>query len=110
LTFERRAQLPLAHDHESSVGHLAHHERRSVYQISVAFLLGQRSDRAHDGRARRQPELSVNVCGGLDLHAMQIDPFVHGDDAIAIDAIADEHGANRVGRGDEAVDLVILPA
>ena len=62
------------------------------------------------GRVRRQPELRMDVGGRFDLHAMEIDSLVNGDDAIGVDAVADEHLADGIRRGDEAIDLVILPA
>ena len=67
-------------------------------------------DGADDGRVRRQPELRVNVRRRLGLHAMEIDAFVDRDDRVGVDAVADQHLVDGIRRGDEAVDLVILPA
>ena len=95
LPLERGPEVSFAKDHEPRVGYLAHDERRRIDQVLVALFLGQRRNRADDRRLRRQPELGMNVRRGLSLHAMEIDPFVDGDDPIGIDPIADQHVLDR---------------
>ena len=103
-------KLAFAENHEPRVGYVAHDERCGVDEVLVSLLLRQRRDGADDGRVRRQPELRVDVRRRLRLHAMEIDAFVNGDDAVGVDAVADEHLVDGIRRGDEAIDLVILPA
>src|SRR5689334_17322539 len=75
----------------------------------MALLLRQRANRAHERRVRRQPQLGVNVQRRLGLHEADIDPFVNRDDAGRVDAVADEHLVDRLGGGNEPIDLMVLP-
>ena len=62
------------------------------------------------GALMRQPERLVDVDRRRRQHVLDVDAFVHGDRAIGGHAVGDEHLPDRLGRGDEAVDLPVLPS
>ena len=60
--------------------------------------------------AVRQPERLVHVDRRRGDHVLDVDAFVDGDRAVRRHAVGDQHLPDRFGRGDEAVDLAVLPA
>ncbi len=111
LLLEVLAQLAFAEDHEARVGHLLHHEVRGVDQVALSLVRHQRGDVADHRRAVRQPERLVHVHRPARRATCSTSiPSCTVTVRSAGTPSAIEHLPDRLGRGDEAVDLAVLPA
>ena len=109
LLLEMLAQFAFAEDHESGVRYLLHDEVRRLDQVPLAFVRHERRDVADDRRLMGQPERFVHVDRRPREHVLDVDALVHRHRPIVGHAVGDEHLADRLRRGDEAVDLPVLP-
>ena len=108
--FQVLAQLAFAEDDEAGVGNLLHDQVRRLDQVALALVRHERGDIADDRRMMRQPERFVNVDRRRGVDVIDVDAFVHRDRSVGRHAVADQHLPDGVRRGDEAVDLPVLPA
>ena len=103
------AQLAFAEDDEVRVGDVAQHLRHRLDQKLLPLVRHQRADVDEHRHAVRQPELGVDVDGRQPADLGDIDAVVHDDDLIGRDAVVHEDVADGVRRGDEEIDLPVLP-
>ena len=105
------AELALAEDDEARIGHGLHHEVRRVDQVALA-LVRARARRRCRRPARRcgRKNVSCRFTGGAACDVCQVDAFVDRHRLIGRHAVLEQHAADGVGRGDETVDLPVLPA
>ena len=87
-----------------------HDQMRGFDQMPLALVRHQRGDVADDRRVMRQPERLVHVDRRRREDVLDVDAFVHRDRPLRGHAVGDQHLADRFGRGDEAVDLPMLPS
>jgi hypothetical protein len=83
---------------------------RGLDQVALAFVGDERRDVADYRRLVREPERLVHVHSRHRCHVIDVDALVHRGDAIRGDAVRQEHLPNRLGGGDETVDLPMLPS
>ena len=77
----------------------------------MALVIDERADRADDRRVVRQPERFARAHRRRRGDVLEIDAFVHGDDARASSmSWAEQHLADALGGADEERDLPVLPA
>ena len=108
--FERAAQIAFAEDDEARVGHFAHDLRRRLDEIAMPLVADERANRAGERGVVGEPVGLVHADRRRGGDVREIDPFVHGDGARRLDALFDQHLADRVGRAEERAHLAILPA
>ena len=77
--------------------------------MALALVRHERGDVADDRRVMRQPERLVHVDRRRGEHVLDVDAFVNRDRPLGRHAVGDEHLPDRLGRGDEAVHLPMLP-
>ena len=104
------AQLAFAENDEPRVGNLTHHQVRGFDEIALSLVRHQCGDVANERRVMRQPQRFVHVDGGRRGNVRDIDALVHRHRAIGRHAVGDQHAPDRLGRGDEAIDLPVLPS
>ena len=110
LLFEVLPQFTFAEDDEPRVGHLLNDQVRGLDEVPLSLVRHQRRDVADDGCMMRQPENLVYVDSRSGGDVIDVNPFVNGDRAFGGHAICDEHPADCLGGGDEAIHLPMLPA
>ena len=108
--FEVFAQLPFAENDEPGVRDLTHDQVRRFDEIALSLVRHQRRDVADERRSMRQPQRFVHVHGGAATNVGDVDALVHRHRAIGRHAIGQQHLSDRIGRGDEAIDLAVLPS
>ena len=109
-TFEVFAQFAFAEDHEPDIGQLLHDEMRGFDQMPLALVRHQRADIPDHRRVMRKKESFVNVDGRRGQHMLDVDALVDRHDIRLGNTVGDQHRADRVRRGNEAVDLPMFPS
>ena len=82
-------------------------DQRGSLQKSLAKEKG--GDVTDDRRVMRKPERFMQVDPRRRFGVLDVDPLVDRDGPGRGNAVGHEHLPNRFGRGNEAVDLAILP-